>query len=101
MHGLPQYRVALERTGLDMKKVIALVLLFSIIAMPAYALSLLDMIIYNEVQLGNERVLVNRFTGKVERILKNSKYVPISSRKGWGGIPSAQDMYQAQYNKIR
>lgn len=84
-----------------MKKIIVLVLLCCIIVTPAYALNILDRIIYKEVRLGTEKVLVNRFTGKVEQILNNNKYVPISSQKGWGGIPSAQDMYQAQYDKIR
>lgn len=83
-----------------MKKIIALAVLLSVAAMPVYALNILDRIIYNEVQLGAEKVLVNRFTGKVDQILRNDKYVWISTQRGWGGIPSAQEMYQAQYDKL-
>lgn len=82
-----------------MKKIIVLLLLFSIITAPSYALNILDRLIYKEVRLGGEKVLVNRATGKVEKKLVDNKYEPISSRKGWGGIPSEQDMYQARYNK--
>ena len=49
-----------------MKKIIALLLLLAIIATPAYALSLLDKLRYNEVQVGGDRFLVNKITGKVE-----------------------------------
>jgi len=31
----------------------------------------------------------------------DNQYSPISSQKGWGGIPSEQDMYQARYDRIR
>ena len=82
-----------------MRKIIVLLLLFSIIATPLYALNILDRIIYKEVRLGGEKVLVNKTTGKVEKKLVDNKYEPISSEKGWGGIPSEQDMYQARYNK--
>jgi len=83
------------------KKLIVLLLLLTMIATPLHALSIFDSIIYKEVQLGREKVLVNRITGKVAQILINGKYIPISSTKGWGGIPSDQDMYQAQYDKIK
>lgn len=84
-----------------MKKIIVLLILFSIIAAPLYALSLLDNIRYKEVQLGSEKVLVGRFTGKVEQIFRDGKYEPVSTQKGWGGIPSDQDVYQAQYDRIK
>ena len=84
-----------------MKKIIVLLLLLMMIAAPLYALGLLDSIRYKEVQLDSEKVLVNRFTGKVEQRLIDGKYEPISSQKGWGGIPSDQDMYQAQYDRMR
>ena len=82
-----------------MKKVVVLLLLLSIIAAPSYAISFFDKITYKEVQLGNDKVLVNRFTGKVEQKLVDEKYQSISSEKGFGGIPSEQDMYQARYDK--
>ena len=84
-----------------MKKIIVLVLLFSIIATPLYALNLLDRIKYKQVQLGTNKVLVNRFTGKVEEILIDNQYRVISTEKGFGGIPSDQDMYQAQYDQTK
>jgi len=82
-----------------MKKVVALLLLLSVVASPSYALNLLDKLMYKEVRLGGEKVLVNRVTGKVEQRLIDNAYKPISSKKGWGGIPSEQDMYQAQYDR--
>jgi len=84
-----------------MKKVIALLLLLSVIATPSYALNILDRLRYQEVQLGSDRVLVNRITGRVEQILVDNKYEPISTKKGWGGIPSDQDMYQARYEQSK
>lgn len=84
-----------------MKKVIALLLLLSVIATPSYALNLLDRLKYQEVQLGSDRVLVNKITGKVERRLVGNRYEPISTKKGWGGIPSSQDMYQARYEQSK
>ena len=83
-----------------MKKIIVLLLLFSIIAVPAHALFLVDKVIYKEVQLGREKVLVNRVTGRVDQILIDNKYTPLSSEKGFGGIPSDQEVYQSQYNKM-
>ena len=84
-----------------MKKIVVLVLLFSIIATPLYALSLLDRIRYKQVQLGSNNVLVNRFTGKVEEILVDNQYQPISAEQGFGGIPSEQAVYQAQYDQTK
>jgi len=81
------------------KKIIILLLLLSIIATPSYALNLFERIRYKEVRLGSEKVLVNKITGKVERILVNNTYVVIPTEKGFAGIPSVQDMYQAQYEK--
>ena len=83
-----------------MKKIVILLLLFSIIATPVHAIILIDKIIYKEVQLGRERVLVNKITGRVEQILMDNKYTPISSQRGFGGIPSDQEVYQAQYDKL-
>ena len=40
-----------------MKKLIALLLLLTMIATPLYAISLFDSVIYKEVQLGREKVL--------------------------------------------
>jgi len=82
-----------------MKKTIVLLLLFSIIATPLHALNILEKLVYKEVRIGNEKVLVNRLTDKVEKKLLDNKYEPISSRKGWRGIPSEQDMYQARYSR--
>jgi len=82
-----------------MKKTIILLLLFSIIAAPSYALNFFEKITNKEVQLGDDKVLVNRLTGKVEQKMVDGKYQPISSDKGFGGIPSAQDMYQARYDR--
>lgn len=82
-----------------MKKFIVLLLLLSIIATPSYALNIFDKIKCKEAKLGGEKVLVNRFTGKVEQRLIDKEYEPIPSDKGFGGIPSVQDMYQAQYDK--
>ena len=82
-----------------MKKIIVLLLLLSIIATPSYALNIFDRIMYKEVQLGREKVLVNQFTGKVERRLIDGKYEPISSEQGFGGIISDKEMYQAQYDE--
>jgi len=86
-----------------MKKFIVLLLLLSVIATPSYALNFFEKIKYREARLGNEGILVNRITGKVEQRWVGKRYEPIPSDKGWGGIPSIQDMYQAQYdeNKIR
>ena len=84
-----------------MKKIIILLLLITIIATPSYALNIIDRIIYTEVKLGQEKVLVNNFTGKVEKILVNDNYEPISTEQGWGGIISDQEMYQAQYEKAK
>ena len=84
-----------------MKKVVVLLLLLSVVAAPSYALNILDRLIYKEAQLGGEKVLVNKMTGKVEKKLADNKYETIPSEKGWGGIPSEQDMYQARYDKNR
>jgi hypothetical protein len=69
-----------------------------LIAAPSYALNLYEKIIYVEARLGSEKVLINRFTGKVEKKLVGKEYRQISTQKGWGGIPSEQEMYQAQYD---
>ena len=82
-----------------MKKIIALLLLFLTITTPLYALNILEKLLYKEVRLDSEKVLVNKITGKVEKKLVANRYETISSNKGWGGIPSAQDMYQAQYDR--
>ena len=84
-----------------MRKLIVLLMLLSIIATPSYALNILDKIRYEETRLGSERVLVNRFTGKVEKKMRDGKYEQISDEKGFGGIPSEQDRYQARYEKKR
>jgi hypothetical protein len=84
------------------KKAVVLILLFSMIAVPsAHALNLIERLIYQEVQIGRDRILVNKITGRVEKILVDNRYEPISTDKGWGGIPSDQDMYQAQYEKAK
>ena len=70
-------------------------------ARPSHALNILERLIYKEVRLGNEQVLVNKVTKKVEKKLVDNRYEPISSQKGWGGIPSEQDMYQARYDRNR
>lgn len=83
-----------------MKKTVVLLLLLTIItATPSYALNFFEKIKYAEVRLGSEQVLVNRFTGRVEHVWAGKRYEPISTEKGFGGIPSVQDMYQAQYEK--
>lgn len=87
--------------GAGMKKIIVLVLLLSIIATPSYALNIFEKLLYKEVQLSGERVLVNKMTGKVEKKWVDNKYEPISTKKGWGGIPSEQDMYQVRYDRKR
>jgi hypothetical protein len=46
-------------------------------------------------------VLVNRLTGKVEKKMVDGKYETIPSVKGFGGIPSEQDMYQARYDRYK
>ncbi|MCX5666353.1 MAG: hypothetical protein NT036_04830 [Candidatus Omnitrophica bacterium] len=84
-----------------MKKIVVLLMLLSMIATPLYALNILEKLIYKEVRVSGEKVLVNKVTGKVEKKLVDNKYEPISSEKGWGGIPSEQDMYQARYDKSR
>ena len=84
-----------------MKKFIILLLLLSAAAGPSYALNILDKLIYKEAWLSGEKVLINKVTGKVEKKLVDNKYEPISSEKGWGGIPSEQDMYQARYSRNR
>lgn len=84
-----------------MKKFIILVTLLFLIATPSYALNILDRLIYKEVPLGGEKVLVNKVTGKVEKKLVDNRYETISSKKGWGGIPSDQDIHQARYNRSR
>lgn len=84
-----------------MNKIIALLLLLSVIATPAHALNILEKLIYKEVRLGGDKVLVNKITGKAEKKLVDNKYQPISSVKGWGGIPSEQDMYQARYDRMK
>jgi len=90
---------SMKLKGCEMKRVICLLALFSIIATPLYALNLFERIKYKEVRLGDETVLVNRITGKVEHKLVNKMYHPIPANKGWGGIPSERDMYQAQYER--
>ncbi|MDP2929948.1 MAG: hypothetical protein Q8O01_07840 [Candidatus Omnitrophota bacterium] len=82
-----------------MKKIVVLLMLFLMIATPLYALNILEKLLYREVRLGGESVLVNKATKKVEKKLVNNKYELISSEKGWGGIPSEQDMYQARYDR--
>ncbi len=84
-----------------MKKIVVLLMLLSMIATPLYALNILEKLIYKEVRVSGEKVLVNKATGKVEKKLVDNKYEPISSEKGWGGIPSEQDMYQARYDRNR
>ena len=83
-----------------MKKVIAVLLMISIIATPAYALDALSSLFYKEVKLGRETVLVNRITGKVEKRLVDGTYEAISSEQGYNGIISDQEMYQAQYEQL-
>lgn len=82
-----------------MKKITILLLLLSMIATPSYALNILERLIYKEASIGGDKVLVNKVTKKVEKKLVDNKYEPISSTKGWGGIPSEQDMYQARYDR--
>jgi len=84
-----------------MKKIVVLLLLFSIIAVPVYALSLYEKLLYKEVKLDSGIVLVNRITDKVEKKLINNVYQTLSTTGGWGGIISDQEMYQAQYNKTK
>ena len=82
-----------------MKKIIVVLALVLTIAVPSHALNILEKMIYKEVRLGGDKVLVNKVTGKAEKKLVDNKYEPISSQKGWGGIPSKQEMYQARYDK--
>ncbi len=82
-----------------MRKAVLLLLALVVFTTPSYALNILDRLIYKEVRVGNEKVLVNKLSGKVEKKLVDAKYEPISSTKGWGGIPSEQDMYQARYDR--
>ena len=84
-----------------MKRLIILLLLVFMAAKPSHALNILQKIIYKEVRIGQEKVLVNKLTDKVEKKLVDNQYSPISAQKGWGGIPSEQDMYQARYDRIR
>lgn len=85
-----------------MKKIIiSLLLLLSIMATPSYALNILERLIYDEINLKGDMVLVNKVTGKVEKKLVGNTYQTISSQRGWGGIPSEQDMYQARYNRLK
>ncbi|MCX5712610.1 MAG: hypothetical protein NTY47_06050 [Candidatus Omnitrophica bacterium] len=84
-----------------MKKIVVLLLLLSIIATPSYALNIVEKLVYKEVRLGSDKVLVNKLTDKVEKKLVDNTYEPISSQKGWGGIPSQQDIYQARYDRNR
>ena len=81
-----------------MKKIIVFLLLLSVIATPSYALNFFEKMKYKEVRLDGEKVLVNRLTGRVEKRSAGKGYIPISTEKGFGGIPSEQDMYQARYN---
>ncbi len=83
-----------------MRKIVLLLLFFFVIATPSHALNILEKFVYKEVRIRGEKVLVNKVTGKVEKKLVDNRYEPISSKKGWGGIPSEQDMYQARYGKI-
>ena len=89
----------MDQEIMKFNKIITMLLLLSIIATPSYALNFFEKIKYKEVRLGNEKVLVNKITGRVERILVNNTYVVIPTDKGFGGIPSVQDMYQAKYEK--
>jgi hypothetical protein len=84
-----------------MKKIVAMLLLLFVFATPSYALNILERLVYKEVRLGGDKVLVNKLTGKVEKKMEDNQYAPISSAKGWGGIPSEQDMYQARYDRKR
>ena len=84
-----------------MKKIIILLVLFSIIATPSYALNLLGKVIHKEVRIGSEKVLVNRITGKVEYRWIYDKYEPIPTNKGTDGVPSAQEMYQTYYERMK
>lgn len=84
-----------------MRKIIVLLLLFSLIAAPSYALNIIGKAIYKEVQIGSEKVLVNRITGKVMYRWIYDKYVPIPTTKGDDGVPSAQEMYQTYYEQMK
>lgn len=84
-----------------MIKIIIILSLILGIATPSFALNFFDRIKCKEVNISGEKVLVNRLTGKVEQRLIGEKYEPIPSDKGFGGIPSVQDMYQARYDRMK
>ncbi|MFA4982004.1 MAG: hypothetical protein WC592_06015 [Candidatus Omnitrophota bacterium] len=84
-----------------MKKVVVMLLLFSMMATaPSYALDLAEKVIYKEVQIGTETVLVNRFTKRVVSRLEYGKYVQLPTTKGFEDAPSIQEIYQSRYNDM-
>jgi hypothetical protein len=84
-----------------MRKALVLILAFFMITEPSHALNIVEKMIYKEVRLGKERVLVNRITDKVEKRSTATGYESVSSKRGWGGIPSEQEMFQAQYERTK
>lgn len=84
-----------------MKKIIVIIMLFSItIATQSYALSLSEKVIYKEVKIGPETVLVNRFTKRVVKRLEDGQYVPLPTERGFEDAPSIQEIYQSRYNAM-
>jgi hypothetical protein len=69
------------------------------IATSAHALNFFQKLQYKEVNVRGEKVLVNKFSDKVEKRFKDGKYETIPSEEGFGGIPSTQNMYQTRYEK--
>lgn len=82
------------------KKIAVLLLAMTMLASSAHALGIIDSLIYDKVNLNGQRVLVNRITGRVDKILENGVYINVSTQRGWGGIPSAQEVLQAQYDRM-
>ncbi len=77
-----------------MKKItIVLLLLFSIVAAPSYAIDMLDKIVCKQdiLQSNKRPILVNRLTGEVKYVYQdNGEWLPLTGQ--W------KEQYQKMYN---
>jgi hypothetical protein len=76
-----------------MKKLIAALLLVSIIITPCYAFNIIDNLIYKQdvMRSANKLVMVNRLTGEVKYLRRdNGQWIELAGK--W------KDLYQGMYN---
>ncbi len=77
-----------------MKKILIVLLVISIIATPAYAINIVDILLCKKVVLRaiERTVLVNRLTGEVGYILRKGQWILLTGEQK----RECQSMYNAQ-----